>query len=98
MLTGYSEGAELHQTTVTAGYSSPVWSDFSFYGIDTLVIETVSDTDPRTNLDNYFALDNFTWEEHAATSPVPEPSTLILLTAGLVTGIAGRRRVKKFLS
>ncbi|MEE4355793.1 MAG: PEP-CTERM sorting domain-containing protein [Desulfococcaceae bacterium] len=94
MFTGYSEGAELYQATVTAGYSSPVWSDFSFYGIDTLIIETVSDTDPRTYIDNYFVLDNFTWEESSA--PVPEPSTLILLSAGLITGIAGRRKVRKF--
>jgi hypothetical protein len=94
MFTGYSEGKELYRMTVTADYTSPVWSDFSFYGIDTLIIETVSNTAPLTNLDNYFALDNFTWEESSA--PVPEPSTLILLSAGLVTGIAGRRKVNFF--
>ncbi len=93
LFTGYSDGTELYQATVTAGYSAPVWTDFSFYGVDTLIIQTVSDTDPRTYIDNYFALDNLTWEEH--TAPVPEPSTLILLAAGLVTGIAGRRRAEK---
>ncbi len=78
---GYFQGSLLHETTVVANTSGPVYASLNWSGIDDLTFGAGG------QWVHHFSMDNFTYTETA----VPEPTTMLLLGLGLM-GLAGVRR------
>ena len=76
---GYFGVSLLYSSTVNVNTSGPIWFDFDYFDIDTLVFSSSHDQ---------FAMDNFTFNETAA---IPQPATMFLLGSGLI-GLVGFRR------
>ena len=79
-ITGYSSGAPQYRADVSMNTQEPVWFQADWLGIDQLVFST----DKRQ-----LVMDNFTIN---ASSPVPEPGTMLLLVAGLIGLLTGNRK------
>ena len=76
---GYFGASLLYSSTVNVSTSGPIWFDFDYFGVDTLIFSSTHDQ---------FAMDNFTFNE---TAPIPEPATILFFISGLI-GLAGFRR------
>jgi len=88
---GFKDDNEVYSQTVTVDIDSPTWFDFDFLGIDSLQFRSYGGVhaEQLAGHGEHFAMDDFTF-----STPVPEPSTVILLGLGLV-GIAGVRRQRR---
>lgn len=78
---GFLDGNLLYSIDLVINNLTPTWLQADFFGVDTLTFDSAG---------YHFAMDNFTFNEGA---PVPEPSTLLLLGAGIV-GLAVYRKKK----
>ncbi len=90
---GYDANLLKYDTTLTVDTTGPTYFNLGFLGIDKLVFNSFGGVPAGLGGDGeHFVMDNFTFNENA---PVPEPSTLLLLCAGLFgLGFYGRRRLK----
>lgn len=87
----YDDGVLIDTALLTLSKSTPQWLNFNVSSIDRLYFTTINDQSGQ------FVMDNFTFNEAVITpnqNPVPEPSTLLLLGAGLA-GLFGLRRFKR---
>lgn len=79
-------------------YSSDLWDYHNLSvsvasGFDSVYIfEDMSDND---GIGEFFHIDNFTFEPTGEIPPIPEPSTMLLLGAGLIGMAALGRKVKR---
>jgi len=76
LLTGYRNGAVVHQTTIYTSCDKAYWFNFDFSNIDRLVIApgTMGTNYYSNDRGNHLAIDNITI--------IPEPISLLLLGAG----------------
>lgn len=97
---GFLGGNMLFSQTVTVGTSGAQLFNFNFTGIDELDlfgVQTASTTDPfscGTFNCTQFTLDDATFST-SASSPVPEPSSLSLLSLGMLGLLAATRRYRR---
>ena len=84
---GFLGISQVYLRTVIVDTVSPTWFDFNFLGIDTLSFNSFDGVNAEYlgGSGYHFVMDNFTFNE------VPEPSTMILLSSGLI-GLALYRR------
>lgn len=68
---GFLGGDLLYSIDLVINNLTPTWLQADFFGVDSLTFDTAG---------NHFAMDDFTFN----AAPVPEPSTLLLLGAGIV--------------
>lgn len=80
---GYSGAKELYTSTIQILNTSPTWFNANWSGVDKIVFT------PFGGSQNYFAIDNFTYE----TSPVPIPGAAYLLVSGLAALVIVRRKL-----
>ncbi len=82
---GTKDGSLLFSSDVTVFSDRPTWFDFNFSGVDTIFFK------PGTEL---VVIDNLTFgsAESTEASPVPEPSTIVLMGVGFVGLALGCRR------
>jgi len=86
---GLNNGSAIFNTTIQVDHYGPTWFEANFVGIDQLVFNSYGGTHVVTGgAGEHFAMDNFTFNE---TAPVPEPSTILLMGAGLL-GLVGYNR------
>ena len=89
---GLSGGTVLYNETIQVDHNGPTWFSANYIGINQLVISSYGGTQAVVSgFGEHFAMDNFTFNE---TAPVPEPSTILLMGAGLL-GLVGYNR-KRF--
>ena len=89
---GFSNGSVLYDETIQVDHYGPTWFAANFVGIDRLVIDSYGGINAGIGgFGEHFAMDDFTFTEAA---PVPEPSTILLMGAGLL-GLVGYNR-KRF--
>ena len=89
---GLSGGTMLYNETIQVDHNGPTWFSANYIGIDQLVLSSYGGTHVVSGGSGaHFAMDNFTFNE---TAPVPEPSTILLMGAGLL-GLVGYNR-KRF--
>lgn len=79
---GFSGTNQLYTSTIQISNTSPTWFDANWSGVDKIAFT------PFGGSQNYFAIDNFTYE----TSPVPIPGAAFLLASGLAALIIVRRK------
>ena len=91
-VTGFLNNALLFTQTVVVNTSAAQWFDFNFLGINSLSMRAWGGTSiDGTQGNDFFVMDNFTYNEPTA---VPESSSLVLLLLG-VAGILVGRKTKK---
>jgi len=90
---GLNDGNLLYDQTFQVNTSGPTWYAANFIGVDQLVFSSFGGIYHQglNGGGTHFAMDDFTYNE---TAPVPEPSTILLLGAGLL-GLVGFNR-KRF--
>jgi hypothetical protein len=87
---GYLDNVEIYSASVSATDESPVEHTFNWTGVDKLVFPIIDDGGTPGNNDDY-VVDNFT-----INNVVPEPSTFILATLGMLSlGMRRRRRRRR---
>lgn len=94
-VTGFLGGIQQYQQTVVVDVTGPTYFNFNYLGIDELQFYSYGGTPAGVGTSGvHFTMDNFTFNE--PTSPVPEPSTCLLLGVGLLgmVGISRRRKRK----
>ena len=84
-ITGSVNGANLYSANFELPYASPVWFNANWTGIDTVSFTTSYGM-------RRFTMDDFTFN---GSTPVPEPTTLLLFSTGLAGLIGGRLRGKR---
>lgn len=76
-VTGFLDGVESYSRMVSLSRTSPTWFDFNFTGIDELhFLSSLTFGENR-----HFVMDDFTFEVQQI---VPEPSTFVFFSLGLV--------------
>lgn len=100
-ITGYLGAAQLYTQTLTLGTTGAQSFGFSFSGIDRLTFSaftTAGSSDPFAcgafNC-TQFTMDNMAIRAADVTSPIPEPSTALMLLPGLGLVMAFRLRRRK---
>jgi hypothetical protein len=95
LIEGYNGSTLLYSQTVTVSTYSPTWFQLDYLGITDLTFTSWGGTNAGySGNGTHFAMDDFTFNE-STESTVPEPSTLLLLGAGMAgSGIIIRRRGK----
>jgi hypothetical protein len=90
---GYDANFLKYDTTLTVDTTGPTYFNLGFLDIDKLVFNSFGGVSAGLGgVGEHFVMDNFTFNENV---PVPEPSTLFLLCAGLFgLGFYGKRRMK----
>lgn len=83
-INGYNDGTLVRSSTFQV-YMDPTWLDINYSNVDK--VEIISSDGFR------MYMDDFTY--NYATTPVPEPSTLFLVGAGLVGVVFFRRRIRE---
>lgn len=89
---GFNNGIQLYDSTIIVSAFTSMFYNLSFQGVDELRFTSFGGTDvPNFSGDGaHFAMDNFTYND---VSAVPEPSTVLLLGAGLLgAAMVGRRK------
>lgn len=89
MVTGFLNNAALFTQTVIINTSAAQWFDFNFFGINALEFKVWNYTPNDGN--DYYVMDNFTYNDSAT---VPESSSLALLLLGIAGILVGRRAKK----
>ena len=85
-ITGFLNGNQVNQQTITVDTSGPTWFNLNFTGIDSLSFHSFGGVQ-NNNLNGsgtHFAMDNFTYN-------VPSPGSLALLALGGLFLVARRR-------
>ena len=89
---GYRGGIVEYDRTVVVDSTAPNFFRFDYAGVDRLTFDSFGGTNAGFGGEGYhFVMDNFTFNEAA---PIPEPSTILLLGAGLVAVAYLRKGVK----
>uniref|UniRef100_C6E7W0 Ice-binding protein C-terminal domain-containing protein n=1 Tax=Geobacter sp. (strain M21) TaxID=443144 RepID=C6E7W0_GEOSM len=79
---GYRGGNLAYDRTVVVDTTAPTFFLFDYAGVDRLTFDSFGGTNAGYGgVGFHFAMDNFTFNE---TTPIPEPSTFLLLGAGIM--------------
>jgi len=73
-ISGYANGTLLYSTNLQLAFSSPIWFQADWTGVDTIIFNVAEN--------DWFTMDDFTFNE---SSQIPEPTSLWLLGLGLVS-------------
>ena len=89
MVTGLLNNAVLFTQTIVINTSAAQWFDFNFLGINALELKVWNYTPNDGN--DYYVMDNFTYNQSASVS---ESSSLVLLLLGVTGVLLGRKTSK----
>ncbi len=94
LVEGFSNGLLKYSQSVSVNTTTPTLFNFNFFGIDKLEflgVDGKDTNDTYSNQGKQFALDDFTYNDHAAKS-VPEPSAIQALAVLGLGGLLLRRK------
>ena len=88
-VTGFMGGQQRYRRSVQVDYVAPTFVEFDFRGVDRLRFASFGGLpSDLKGSGEHFVLDNLSFQQGA---PIAEPSTLLLLSAGAIAGLARRR-------